>query len=183
MKSGRIRSYTKMSREGSCLVEECGRKILARKLCSGHYSQMEKYGSIQTKIIRGWGGVTRDNNGNKLCYRCDMSMPEENFPKSPKMKDQLSKYCKLCTVVSHHGITRQMFDDILISQSGLCAICFDQLKNPTIDHNHKCCEGAYSCGYCIRGLICRNCNSAIGLAKDSSKNLIRMAEYIDGKLK
>ena len=183
MKSGRIRSHTKMSREGWCSVEECGRKILARGFCSGHYGQVEKHGSVQTKIIRDWGNVDRDSDGNKLCYKCDISMPESNFPTSPKMKDGFSRYCKLCTVISHHGITREMFDEMIISQSGLCKICLAQLIKPSIDHNHQCCEGTYSCGYCIRGLICRKCNSAIGLAGDSSETLIRMAEYIDGKLK
>ena len=183
MKSGRIRSYTKMSREGSCLIEECGRKILAKRLCSGHYNQVQKYGIVQTKIIKGWGNVDRDSEGNKLCYKCDISMPESNFPRSPKMKDGFSRYCKLCTVVSHHGITREMFDDMIVSQSGLCKICLAQLIRPSVDHNHECCEGTYSCGYCIRGLICRKCNSAIGLAGDSSETLTRMAQYIDGKLK
>lgn len=183
MKSGRIRSYTKMSREGSCLVEECGRKILAKKLCSGHYNQVEKYGSVRTKIIREWGGSARDASNNKLCYRCDMYMHEKYFQKSKSMSDGLSKYCKICTVSSNHGLTRDMFDKIIIDQSGLCKICLRQLKAPTIDHDHNCCGGTYSCGYCVRGIICRDCNSAIGLAGDSPETLNRMAQYIDGKLK
>lgn len=183
LKSTRIRSYTKMSREGSCSVEECGRKILARKLCAGHYGQVSQYGKIQTKIIREWGYAKRNADNHKLCYRCDIYMPESSFPKSKKMGDGLSKYCKICTIASNHGITRSMFDEIIIRQSGLCEICDEQLIRPNIDHDHNCCSGTHSCGYCIRGIICRNCNSSIGLAKDSPDILIRMANYLESNQK
>ena len=183
MKSRRIRSHTRMSREGSCSVEECGRRIRARGMCSGHYNQVQAHGSVQTKIIRDWGKYERDSEGNKLCYRCEIHMPEKNFPKSPGSKDGLSSYCKICRITANHGITRAWFDEMIIQQSGLCKICSRQLERPSVDHDHRCCEGTYSCGYCIRGLICRDCNSAIGLAGDSSEVLTRMASYIDRKLK
>lgn len=31
-----------------------------------------------------------------------------------------------------------------------------------VDHDHKCCPGQYSCGKCIIGLLCRNCNAMLG---------------------
>ena len=180
MKSGRIRSYTRSSREGSCSVGECGRKILAKGYCSGHYSQVSVHGEIKTKIIRRYKESVLDENGNKFCGKCEMYIPVKNFPRGSKTFDGLSNYCKTCTVVGHHGINRKMFDDILIAQSGLCSICDSQLKNLTIDHDHNCCSGVYSCGYCIRGILCRDCNSALGLAKDSEDVLRRMISYLSG---
>lgn len=86
--------------------------------------------------------------------------------------------------LQRHGINSSIFEEMLLSQNFKCAICFmdfKQLKkDPSIDHDHKCCPGEYSCGNCIRGLLCNNCNAAIGLFKDSSKYLRLAADYIDG---
>lgn len=48
-----------------------------------------------------------------------------------------------------------------------------------IDHDHACCPGAVSCGGCIRGLLCRAHNSAIGLFRDDRSHLRAAAEYLE----
>lgn len=47
-----------------------------------------------------------------------------------------------------------------------------------IDHDHSCCQGSASCGQCIRGLLCRNCNAGIGYMSEDPRVLARASEYI-----
>jgi len=62
-----------------------------------------------------------------------------------------------------YKISPEQYDAILAAQGGVCAIC----KRPPgarrlgIDHDHNCCPGKYSCGKCIRGLLCGFCNTRL----------------------
>jgi len=51
-------------------------------------------------------------------------------------------------------------------------------KALAVDHNHACCPGRKSCGECVRGLLCSNCNKALGLVRDSVETLRNMIEYV-----
>ena len=70
--------------------------------------------------------------------------------------------------VKNYGKTVEWYVDILIEQNGLCAICHHLSHNGYIerlhiDHSHACCDKKReSCGECVRGLLCRLCNSEMG---------------------
>lgn len=36
--------------------------------------------------------------------------------------------------------------------------CFRMARAAMVDHDHDCCPGGWSCGRCVRGLICSECN-------------------------
>ena len=67
---------------------------------------------------------------------------------------------------------------LLAKQNGVCAICSQKEKigrsaNPdvlSVDHNHTT--------EAIRGLLCRNCNSALGLFKDDLDILESAVRYM-----
>jgi hypothetical protein len=62
-----------------------------------------------------------------------------------------------------------------------CAICLDSFTKdnpPHVDHDHSCCPEKVSCGQCVRGLLCRMCNTGIGYFRDSSHALVRASEYL-----
>lgn len=73
-----------------------------------------------------------------------------------------------------YGITLEDFNQQLAEQEYRCAIC----KTPTptslgwvVDHDHV--SGNY------RSILCSNCNSALGMAKDDATLLRKMAGYLD----
>lgn len=89
-----------------------------------------------------------------------------------------------------YGISLEQFTEMLIAQDGKCAIC-KQAPPPNakgysfaIDHDHACCNNSnarvkgYSCGSCVRGLLCHNCNLGLGNFKDSVDLLQSAQAYL-----
>jgi len=73
-----------------------------------------------------------------------------------------------------YGITQEQYDSLYMSQRGRCAIChtddFGRNARPSIDHDHI--TGA------VRGILCSNCNTAIGLFRDSVDVLESAINYL-----
>ena len=74
-----------------------------------------------------------------------------------------------------YGISGDEFRTIVEKQGIKCPICNKTIKkNLSVDHNHVTGE--------IRGIICNNCNLAIGNAEDSPSRLRAMADYLEKNL-
>jgi len=75
-----------------------------------------------------------------------------------------------------YGITPADFDRMYVEQNGRCAICgkhqSDFKRALDVDHDHET--------KVIRGLLCRNCNLAIGKFKDNPVLLRKAADYLEG---
>lgn len=86
-------------------------------------------------------------------------------------------------LMQKHGLTVEQFDELFARQNNVCAICSSPpglnprwkdksaIRNLKIDHDHE--TGA------VRGLLCHNCNVAIGLLKDSPNLFRRAADYLE----
>jgi len=72
-----------------------------------------------------------------------------------------------------YGITFGEFQDMVEQQHGRCKICHEATKLYT-DHDHQTGK--------VRGLLCMNCNSAIGLLKEKPLLLMRAVLYLAGRL-
>lgn len=48
-----------------------------------------------------------------------------------------------------------------------------------VDHDHSCCPGVTSCGLCVRGLLCTQCNSAAGLLGDDAVKALELGRYLE----
>ncbi len=81
-----------------------------------------------------------------------------------------------------YGLAPGDYSFLLLTQGGRCSICGDTptFKHPlVIDHDHACCRGKSSCGTCVRGLLCRRCNWALGNARDSTYILRCAVKYLE----
>ena len=112
------------------------------------------------------------------CRLCGIERPEDDFYiRSDSGKRR--KECKACMIERHRyqrlGVCNARYSEILVQQNGACAICHSKLNSTrytklAVDHDHI--SGI------VRGLLCTNCNTAIGLMKDSPERLRSAADYL-----
>ncbi|MET8447632.1 endonuclease VII domain-containing protein [Streptomyces sp. NPDC005209] len=117
--------------------------------------------------------------GHKHCLGCDEVKPWSEWHKNASASDGLSTRCKACRAVAgrkrhlkrHYGLTEAERDAVVASQRGLCVICLSA-SAVHVDHCHK--TGS------VRGVLCFNCNSAIGKLGDDPDAVRRAAAYLEG---
>jgi hypothetical protein len=87
---------------------------------------------------------------------------------------------RLSTVREQYNITHTRYEALWRYQGGRCFICRrpGKTKQLAIDHDHRCCNRAGSCGKCVRGLLCGPCNRFLGHLKDDPEAARRMWVYL-----
>lgn len=80
------------------------------------------------------------------------------------------------------GLTEADVIDRLEAVGYACELCAKPVNLRTVrfDHDHDCCPTGQqkTCGQCIRGLLCNQCNTGLGLFCDDADSLIRAANYL-----
>lgn len=70
-----------------------------------------------------------------------------------------------------YSLSPEDFDDLLTNQDNNCKICSIGIRdNPHIDHDHDTGK--------VRGLLCGNCNTGIGLLKEDVNILLSAIDYL-----
>lgn len=76
------------------------------------------------------------------------------------------------TLKKLYGITVDQYNEMLVKQNGVCAICREKSqKTLDVDHCHKTNQ--------VRGLLCNRCNTGLGNYKDDAVRLRAAAEYLE----
>lgn len=126
----------------------------------------------------------------KVCPKCSTEKKLGEFYNKKSAKDGKASWCKSCTAAkaynpqvhrksklqSLYGITPEQYDALLESQGGTCGIC--KLNKP---HRGEfmCVDHCHSTGD-VRGILCGDCNRAIGLLKDNVESLRSAIKYLGG---
>ncbi len=135
----------------------------------------------------------------KICTKCGIEKPLDDYYRRSGRPQGVQSACKECCCASvrsrkarlmrsgewdatakrdaqlryNFGIGIERYDDMLAAQSGVCAICGSTCssgRNLAVDHCHETGR--------IRGLLCGNCNKALGLLGDDPDRLVRAVEYL-----
>lgn len=95
-----------------------------------------------------------------------------------KTKVCRSQYHKNRKLVVKYGITLADKESMINKLNGICPICHERFetkadslgRSGVIDHDHITGN--------IRGVLCSNCNTSLGLLQDSPLIAIELAKYI-----
>ncbi len=85
------------------------------------------------------------------------------------------------TMKEKYGLTPEAFAAKLEAQGGHCPFCppGEVPKLWDIDHDHRCCPGPWSCGRCLRDILCHRHNQGLGFWDDDPAQLRAAADYIE----
>lgn len=104
---------------------------------------------------------------NRRCIQCSRDKRQANR----KPLEERRKIKQDWDFMRLYGISRADFAVLLASQRGKCQICQTEPKRPVLDHCHTTNK--------IRGVLCAQCNSVLGMAHDNKAVLRRAAAYLD----
>jgi hypothetical protein len=93
---------------------------------------------------------------------------------SKRYRQKYPDKVKASLLKSRYGITVENYNQMLVSQDGVCSICKGINSNGKplfIDHNHETGK--------VRELLCTTCNSAIGLLKENPFLALEVARYLE----
>jgi hypothetical protein len=133
----------------------------------------------------------------KFCPDCRQDLPLAASTKNVRNRDGLSFYCATCARIRVIESRRRRlgpprtrnaegprdaqdghkwcpecekhFDAMVAEQGGLCAIC-REAPAEQVDHDHRTNR--------VRGLLCFNCNGALGQFRDRPDLMLRAVLYL-----
>ncbi|GAB2467342.1 hypothetical protein GCM10027265_15800 [Jatrophihabitans fulvus] len=127
--------------------------------------------------------------GSKWCPECDAVKLLDAFAPNQAQANGVNPYCTPCFnsikdrnrakvhgstrnyhLKQRYGITEADFDDMLAEQGGVCAIC-REAPAAHVDHDHATGR--------VRGLLCFNCNGALGQFRDRADLMMLAVHYLE----
>ena len=141
--------------------------------------------------------IPKDTSLTRDCKECKETLPMANFPYDHPNHDtgdlgHRRHICQKCITVSRppptpeqqlkrkekwlkdaYNLSLKEYDDMLESQGGKCKTCKVDISGKShahVDHCHITKK--------VRGLLCPNCNKALGLVGDNPAILQALSEYL-----
>jgi hypothetical protein len=109
---------------------------------------------------------------SRRCKECEKAYQRDRYHNGVGKRQSWANYIKRT-----HGITADEYEDMFDEQDGKCLICgrteeeaYPDGRRHAVDHDHETGR--------IRGILCGNCNQAIGHMNDDVQRLFDAARYL-----
>lgn len=129
--------------------------------------------------------VKRKEQSKKYNQRPNVKIKKREYSQRLEIKEKKKEYyqnnknrIKEWDLKRHYGLNIKGYNKLLKQQGGVCAICRNKeiskqnkkIKFLSVDHDHITGKN--------RGLLCKNCNTAIGSLSDDVLILQKAIEYL-----
>lgn len=149
---------------------------------------MECSKCLELKTREEFVSCKRSPKGHRTyCKKCHAAHMKQYYLDNPDKylrhkvlvanNDSLPKYQEKRRPWNRHKISEEKYDELLGKFNGMCWVCLESVAT-VVDHDHQCCPKSHSCGKCVRGMLCAQCNTALGLLRDNPKTILRAAQYV-----
>jgi len=149
------RHYANMTEEQRQRKRERGRKYAL--------TMTEEQRARRKESLRQW--EAKNPERKKSYYQRYYQANKEKISLRRKQNTRRSE------VLRRYDLTAGSYDLLLASQGNKCAVCQEDFsRTPHVDHDHDTDV--------VRGLLCSQCNTALGLLKDSARIAFLAASYL-----
>ena len=150
----------------TCSTPECETPVFSAGYCQKHYTLIRRHGSLDAPL----------------------RFPKCGSDQCEKRMLPTSTLCKGCySRMWRYGMKSEQF--VEMSRTGNY-VCQNEACRSTsklhLDHDHSCCAqasnlrgGKKACGNCVRGWLCSNCNTALGLLQDDPDLILGLRGYLN----
>ena len=152
-----------------------GKQTYCRACCADYYRQRQLAKGHLVRVRKA------APEGSKYCPGCTEVKPHSEWNRNRASRDGWASYCRPCLARRgresyfrrKYGLSEAEIEQRLEDQAGRCPIC---LAEPAVhvDHDHE--TGV------VRGLVCFQCNAALGQLRNSPFVIRRAAAYLEGTL-
>lgn len=156
----------------------CDRPVSSQDLCSNHYRMHWKRRDLPpTFTRRNVGHNIQDADLDKMTGSCFICGPHARIYPTPRGHVVCAYSTGWQGRNRKTGWTAEQYDETLIAQGGLCAIC----QNPPQGRGKYDTLSADHCHTSMRtrGLLCGWCNTVLGLMNDDPEALRAAANYLE----
>lgn len=155
------------SSDKECSVEGCSTVCYGKGLCSKHWQRLRAKGH------------TDDPPAPK-----EWCMVEECLKPHFAKGMCVSHYNRDHWLRKAYGLSWDALQHRMQEQDNKCIICRMEFSPQEqwkvhVDHDHSCCATPVTCGACVRGILCSDCNTGIGSFRDAPNLLRAAADYLE----